>query len=99
MLRARGGALISPYVITNAIEEVPGLAQYQVVQKQPGMLEVRVVAETNASRNRIENGVQSALDAALDSTTNLQITFVSTIAAPPGSHKVPLVISELPLAA
>ena len=99
MLRARGGALISPYVITNAIEEVPGLAQYQVVQKQPGMLEVRIVAEARASKNRVESGVQAALESALERATNLQITFVSTIAASPGSHKVPLVISELPLAA
>jgi len=99
MLRARGGALISPYVITNAIEEVPGLAQYQVVQKQPGMLEVRIVAEASASKNRVESGVQAALESALERAADLQITFVSTIAAPPGSHKVPLVISELPLAA
>jgi phenylacetate-coenzyme A ligase PaaK-like adenylate-forming protein len=99
MLRARTGALVSPYVITNAIEEVPGLAQYQVVQKQPGMLEVRVVAETNALRQRIENGLKNALQAALASDADLQITFVSKIDASLGSHKVPLVISELPLPA
>ncbi|WP_395747149.1 phenylacetate--CoA ligase family protein [Prosthecobacter sp.] len=99
MLRTRGGGLVSPYVITNAIEEVPGLAQYQVVQKQPGMLEVRVVAETGAARHDVEKGVRGALETALDHAADLQITFVSTIAAPPGSHKVPLVISELPPAA
>jgi len=99
MLRARDGVLISPYVITNAIEEVPGLAQYQVVQKQPGLLEVRIVAEASASKNRVESGVQAALESALERAADLQITFVSTIAAPPGSHKVPLVISELPLSA
>ena len=99
MLRACGGALISPYVITNAIEEVPGLAQYQVVQKQPGMLEVRIVAEASASQSSVESGVRLALESALERAADLQITFVSTIAAPPGSHKVPLVISELPLAA
>lgn len=99
MLRTRDGALISPYIITNAIEEVSGLAQYQVVQKQVGMLEVRVVAETNAPRNRIENGVKRALESVITHDTDLQITFVSKIVAPVGSHKVPLVISELPLAA
>lgn len=99
MLRARGGALISPYVITNAIEEVPGLAQYQVVQKQAGMLEVRVVAEASAPHVRIEHGVKQALEAALNHEADLQVTFVSRIAARAGSHKVPLVISELPLAA
>ncbi|MBN8418904.1 MAG: phenylacetate--CoA ligase family protein [Verrucomicrobia bacterium] len=99
MLRARDGSLISPYVITNAIEEVPGLAQYQVVQKQPGLFEVRVVADAGAPHNRVEMGITTALEAALGSVAGLQITFVSSIAAPPGSHKVPLVISELPLAA
>ena len=99
MLHTRGGALISPYVVINAIEEVPGLAQYQIVQKQPGMLEVRVVADAGGSRNRVEMGVQNALEAALAGAADLQITFVSKIAAPTASHKVPLVISELPLAA
>ena len=99
MLRSHCGTLISPYVISNAIEEVPGLAQYQVVQMQPGMLEVRVVADADASRNRVEKGVQNALEAALAGSADLQITFVSRIAAPPGSHKIPLVISELPAVA
>lgn len=96
MLRARDGSLISPYVITNAIEEVPGLAQYQVVQKQPGLFEVRVVADSGAPHNDVELGIANALAAALGGADGLQITFVSRIAAPPGSHKVPLVISELP---
>lgn len=99
MLRARGGVLISPYVVTNAIEEVAGLAQYQVLQKQSGMLEVRVVVESDAARNRVEKEVLSALEGALAGAADLQITFVSKIAAPSGSHKVPLVISELPAAA
>jgi phenylacetate-CoA ligase len=99
MLHSRAGTLISPYVVINAIEDVPGLSQYQIVQKQPGLLEVRVVADADASRNRVEKGVQNALEAALAGAADLQITFVSRIAAPPGSHKVPLVISELPLAA
>lgn len=99
MLRSHAVTLISPYVVINAIEDVPGLAQYQIVQKQPGMLEVRVVADADASRNRVEKGVQNALEAALAGSADLQITFVSRIAAPPGSHKIPLVISELPAVA
>ncbi|MDB6007242.1 MAG: hypothetical protein JWR15_4229 [Prosthecobacter sp.] len=91
MLRTRSGALVSPYAITNAIEEVPGLAQYQVVQKQPGMLEVRVIAESDTLNHRIKG----AIEAALSTDTDLQITFVSQIAPPAGSHKVPLVISEV----
>lgn len=99
MLCAPGGNWVSPYVITNAIEAVPGLAQYQVLQKQPGLLEVRMVAEAGAACHLVEKGVKSAIEAALGSPVELQLSFVSTIAAPPGSHKVPLVISELSLAA
>lgn len=99
MLRMRDGALISPYVAINAIEEVPGLAQYQMVQKQPGMIETRVVADSGAPRHQVEKGVRNALEVALGNMADLQISFVSEIAAPPGSHKVPLVISELPPAA
>ncbi|MFZ2277710.1 MAG: hypothetical protein WAW39_07920 [Prosthecobacter sp.] len=43
--------------------------------------------------------LHAALETAWNSTADFQITFVSKIAAPSGSHKVPLVISELPLAA
>lgn len=99
MLRTRAGALISPYAVINAIEDVPGLAQYQLVQKQPGMLEVRIVADARALHNAVERGITSALETAWGAANGLQITFVSSIAAPPGSHKVPLVISELPPAA
>jgi phenylacetate-CoA ligase len=99
MLRTRSGSLVSPYVITNAIEEIPGLSQYQVVQKQAGILKVRIVAESDTHRTRIIRGVEQALEVALNHEVDLQITFVSNIAAPAGSHKVPLVISELPIAA
>lgn len=91
MLRTRTGALVSPYAVTNAIEEVPGLSQYQVLQTRPGLLEVRVIAESDTLNHRI----QSAIETALSPDADLQITFVSHIAAPAGSHKVPLVISEL----
>lgn len=99
MLRTRSGILLSPFVITNAIEEVPGLAQYQVVQKQPGAMEVRVVAANGTPPFQIERGIKEALNVAVANDAELTVNFVPAIAAPRGSHKVPLVVSELPLAA
>jgi phenylacetate-CoA ligase len=99
MLRTRSGILLSPFVVTNAIEEVPGLAQYQVVQKQPGVLEVLVVAANGTPPFQIERGIKNALNAAVANDADLTVNFVPAIAVPRGSHKVPLVVSELPLAA
>ncbi|WP_395750417.1 phenylacetate--CoA ligase family protein [Prosthecobacter sp.] len=95
MLRTLAGAIVSPYAITNAIEDIPGLSQYQVLQKQAGILGVRIIAESDTQVPRIESAIRHALGAAW----TLEITSVSKIAAPSGSHKVPLVISELPIAA
>jgi len=99
MLRMRSGVLLSPFVITNAIEEVPGLAQYQVVQREPGAFEVRVVAAKGTPPFQIDRDIKSVLSAAVANDAELIVNFVPTIAAPRGSHKVPLVISELPVAA
>lgn len=99
MLRTRSGMLISPFVITNAIEEIPGLAQYQVVQQQPGAIEVRVVIANGTPPFQIERGIKAALGVAVANDAELTVNFVPAIAAPRGSHKVPLVVSELPLAA
>lgn len=99
MLRTRSGILLSPFVITNAIEEVAGLAQYQVVQQLPGAFEVRVVAAHGTPPFQIERDIKSVLSSAVANDADLIVNFVPKIAAPRGSHKVPLVISELPAAA
>lgn len=93
MLRTRGGVWLSPFVITNAIEEVPGLAQYQVVQQQAGSIDVRVVA-TNAAE--LEPHLLRVLDHA---DMDVRVQFVPEIKPNGRGHKVPLVVSELSQAA
>ncbi|MFO1437399.1 MAG: hypothetical protein U1F81_03695 [Verrucomicrobiaceae bacterium] len=93
MLRTRGGVWLSPFVITNAIEEVPGLAQYQVVQQQAGSIEVRVVATSTAD---LEPHLLRVLDHA---DMDVRVQFVPEIKPNGRGHKVPLVVSELPQAA
>jgi phenylacetate-CoA ligase len=93
MLRTRGGVWLSPFVITNAIEEVPGLAQYQVVQQQAGSIEVRVVATNPAD---LEPHLLRVLDHA---DMDVSVQFVAEIKSNGRGHKVPLVVSELSQAA
>ena len=93
MLRTRGGVWLSPFVITNAIEEVPGLAQYQVVQQQAGSIDVRVVATNPAD---LEPRLLRVLDHA---DMDVRVQFVPEIKPQGRGHKVPLVLSELPQAA
>ncbi len=42
-LQLRDGRRISPYLLTTHIETVPGLRQYQIVQRRDGTVELRVV--------------------------------------------------------
>jgi phenylacetate-CoA ligase len=93
MLRTRSGIWLSPFVITNAIEEVPGLAQYQVVQTQPGCLDVKIVATNTAD---IEPNLLRLLDHA---DMDVRVSLVPEIKPQGRGHKVPLVVSELPQAA
>ena len=93
MLRTRGGIWLSPFVITNAIEEVPGLAQYQVVQTQPGCIDVKIVATSPAD---IETHLLRVLDHA---DMDVCVSLVPEIKPQGRGHKVPLVVSELPQAA
>ena len=93
MLRTRGGVWLSPFVITNAIEEVPGLAQYQVVQQQAGSIDVRVVA-TNAAE--LEPHLLRVLAHA---DMDVRVQSVPEIKPNGRGHKVPLVVSELSQAA
>ena len=44
MLQLRDGRRFSPYVLTTAIEDVPGLGQYQFVQTSADGLELRYIA-------------------------------------------------------
>lgn len=95
MLRTRSGSWLSPFVITNAIEEVPGLAQYQVVQTQPGCLEVKIVATSTAD---LEPHLLRVLDRA-DMDMNVRVSLVPEIKPQGRGHKVPLVVSTIQQAA
>lgn len=90
------GTLQSPYPLTNALEEVSGVYQYQIIQRSVVEFEVLVVKD--ASGPCTESAIRSAIARAfrvLPKETGHQVRFVESIAPGAGRHKVPLVLSTV----
>ena len=80
--------------MTNAIDDVAGIYQYQVAQISDGAIEVRIVLAASASETVIRADILRALAAILPKTVEIRVRFPEAI-APRGRHKVPLVVSEI----
>jgi phenylacetate-CoA ligase len=63
-VRLPDGGAVSPYSLTCAVENVPGMRQYQIVQGPPGDVRVRVVPDYDFGTER-ENAVRQALEPVL----------------------------------
>jgi phenylacetate-CoA ligase len=80
------GHMLSPYVVTCAVEDVPGVQQFQVVQKKPGEVIVRLVSPPSQA---VMDEVQSAVASAMGGDTRVNVEKVSALAAEPnGKFKV-----------
>lgn len=91
------GTAISPYVVTNALEELPGIYQFQVVQHAATAFEVLIVRERgSASDADVRATVADRLRAALGIELTCEARVVEQILPRPGAHKVPLVVSHVP---
>lgn len=95
VLLGASGCLLSPFSVTNVLEEVGGLVQYQIVQRQPGKIAVRVVASEDAVPRVLEEGINSLFREGLGGELEPEVEFVGSIEPPAGSHKIPPVISEV----
>jgi phenylacetate-CoA ligase len=71
-----GGRRISPYALTCAIEQVPGIARYQVTQLAPARLRVRAILTPAAEPGRVTSEVQAVLRTELAQTVETEIEFV-----------------------
>jgi len=91
------GSLLTPYVLTNALEELPGLAQFQVIQRAPTELEVLLIPEAGAdtASDRWAADIRPIFQRLLAPTVQVAVRVVPQIPPRPGSHKTPLVISEI----
>jgi phenylacetate-CoA ligase len=95
------GETLSPYVVTNALEELVGVYQFQVVQQTVTSFEVLVVRRPDASvgDDRLRSAVKDCLCASLGSDVACRVQLVERISPRAGAHKVPLVVSHAPRAA
>jgi phenylacetate-CoA ligase len=91
-IRLPDGEFLSPYRATNALDEITGIYQYQLVQRSRAEIEVRIV-QTAAAESTISADIARALAPVLPGM-GVVVRLVDTI-EPKGRHKVPLVVSHL----
>ena len=84
MLQLTGGTRLSPYALTTAIENVPGVRRYQVVQTEEATLLVKVVLEGEAPAREVEDGVRTAVSAAAGGRAAASVQFVDDLPKGPG---------------
>ena len=88
------GELISPYLLIDAIEEIAGIYQFQIVQTSQKNLEIRIIHDVSSRNNK--NDVQLIVHDALIKVVPsmiISVNFVSSISSKNNRHKIPLVIS------
>ncbi len=91
------GSLVAPFTLTNALEEVPGMYQFQIIERGPGDLEVMAVADSHApfTCETLTKRLRQALVEVLPNTARVAVRLVDEIAVKAGTHKTPLVVSRL----
>jgi phenylacetate-CoA ligase len=79
-LELAGGRRISPYLLTTHIETVPGLRQYQIVQRRDGSLELRVAFLLGfEARAESAGELQRLLSELAGPATPVRVTIVDSI--------------------
>jgi phenylacetate-CoA ligase len=88
------GGLISPYLLIDAIEEIAGIYQFQIVQSDQNSLKIRIVHDVSSRSNQanVQTSVHDALKKVVPSMI-INVEFVSTIKSENNRHKIPLVVS------
>ena len=76
------GRTVSPYRITCALEQIPGVRRYQVVQHEIDAVEVRVEAP-DADRATISEAVCKAMSMVLGNRTTVTVKQEQRLDAPP----------------
>ncbi|MEI7948085.1 MAG: hypothetical protein WCJ02_15395 [bacterium] len=91
------GTRLSPYMLTNAMEEVEGICQYQVIQYAVDDFELLVVRDKlgTSAETEIDASLRQILARIAGDTCLCRVNFVERILPKPGAHKVPLVISHV----
>jgi len=88
------GGLISPYLLIDAIEEIAGIYQFQIVQTSQKDLQIRLIYDVSSrsSEANVQGSVHDALKKVVPSMC-IEVIFATSIIAKNNRHKIPLVIS------
>lgn len=88
------GGLISPYLLIDAIEEITGIYQFQIVQSSKNSLKIRIIHDISSRSNQanVQTSVHDALKKVVPSMC-IEVDFVTTISSENNRHKIPLVVS------
>lgn len=88
------GESISPYLLIDAIEEIAGIYQFQIIQSAQKNLKIRIIHDISSrnSKVNVQTLVHDALEKVVPSMS-IDIDFVTAISSENNRHKVPLVVS------
>ncbi len=89
------GSFVTPFEVTNALEEVSGIYQFQIIQPALDQIEILAVAERSSkhSEHEIAGEIKKIVEQLFTDATRCDVCFVGSIPCRTGSHKTPLVIS------
>ena len=92
-LLAADGSLLSPYVVIDAMDDVRGIYQYQVIQQRSGYFTVLVVRDATSplSAADVRWQIDEAIGRAVGRMAGCRVEFVLQIPPRSGRHKTPLV--------
>ena len=94
-IRTPNGDWLSPFALIDAIEDLPGIFQFQIVQEHETELFVRIIPEVASSNEALRGAITRALHNLVPGIA-VRVEFVRVIPSENARHKVPLVISRIP---
>ena len=88
------GSTRSPYLLTMALEHIPGLAQFQIVQGERDLLRVSAVASSRADTSRLASAIRDSLREALPPDIRIEVSIVERLVR--GAREKVRVVSPMP---
>lgn len=82
-LRLPDNTVVTPYRLTLALENIPGLGRYQIVQTRPDLCIVRIETVDGGNSGLAET-VRRALAPVVGTQVRIDVAFEPSIAPPPG---------------
>jgi hypothetical protein len=96
VLELPDGSTCSPYLLTTALEQIPGLLQYQVTQAECDLLRVTTVTGDGQAPDALARAVRVALASELPPYIRIEVSFVDRL--PRGGRSKLRVVQPLPRA-